>query len=70
MNISVNGEQRSVEDAISVAELVALLLGASSDARGVAVALNGEVVARSNWANAWLADGDRIEVLRAIGGGA
>jgi len=37
--------------------------------RGIAVALNGEVVARSRWNDVQLTEGDRVEVLGAIGGG-
>jgi sulfur carrier protein len=39
------------------------------DARGVAVALDGEVVTRSRWSDTELAEGARIEVVAAIGGG-
>ena len=70
MKVSVNGEQTSVEDAISVSELLSLVHGADSTSRGIAVALNGEVVSRSRWDEAMLSDGDRLEVLRAVGGGA
>lgn len=70
MNISVNGEQRSVDDSINVSEVLALIHGAGSNPRGVAVALNGEVVSRSRWEEATLSEGDRLEVLRAVGGGA
>lgn len=36
---------------------------------GVAVAVNGEVVPRSDWAARRLAPGDRVEVVRAVQGG-
>lgn len=62
----VNGEDRPLEDATTVGELVAALVG---EGRGVAVAVNGEIVARSEWAATPIADGDRIEVLRAAQGG-
>ena len=70
MNISVNGEQTAVDDAITVSELLALLNDGNPNTRGIAVALNGEVVSRSRWEQAVLRDGDRLEVLRAVGGGA
>ncbi|HEU4981012.1 MAG TPA: sulfur carrier protein ThiS, partial [Solirubrobacterales bacterium] len=44
--------------------------GAFSDRRGVAVAVDGEVVPRSEWDRTALAEGQRIEVLAAIQGGA
>jgi sulfur carrier protein len=62
----VNGTSREVTGAFSVGALVAELAGAQ---RGVAVAVNGEVVPRSTWATASLRDGDRVEVLTAAQGG-
>jgi len=38
-------------------------------ARGVAVAINGEVVRRAEHANRVLKEGDRVEVIRAVQGG-
>lgn len=37
--------------------------------RGVAVAVNGEVVPKSRWASTRLAAGDRIEIVTAAAGG-
>jgi sulfur carrier protein len=62
----VNGATRAVEGVADVAGLVALLTVAK---RGVAVAVNGEVVPRSQWAAVALRDGDRVEVLTAAQGG-
>lgn len=70
MNISVNGDQRSLDDASSVSDLLDVLHGADPATRGIAVALNGEVVPRDRWTDVELSEGDRIEVLRAVGGGA
>jgi sulfur carrier protein len=55
-----------VDGVADVAGLVALLTAAK---RGVAVAVNGEVVPRSQWAEVALRDGDRVEVLTAAQGG-
>lgn len=66
MNIVVNGAVRTVENAGTVAGLVADVTPAR---RGVAVAVNGEVVPRSGWADARLRDGDRVEILTAAQGG-
>ena len=67
MKVVVNGDERTVEDETSVAEVVrGLGVGAEL---GVAVAVNGEVVAKSMWEGTTLKEADRIEVLRAIGGG-
>lgn len=66
MTIVVNGDQKAIPPEATVAALVAELTRAE---RGVAVALNGEVVPRSAWAATELTDGDRIEVLTAAQGG-
>lgn len=65
---TVNGEARPVEDGTTVADLVASL-GHDPGGRGVAAAVNGEVTARSAWASTVVRDGDRVEILAAIGGG-
>ena len=44
-------------------------LSMPSEARGVAVAVQGEVVPRSEWVTLSLHHGDRVEVVGAIQGG-
>jgi sulfur carrier protein len=66
VQLTVNGTSREVTGDLSVGALVAELTAAQ---RGVAVAVNGEVVPRSTWATAGLRDGDRVEVLTAAQGG-
>jgi thiazole synthase len=44
--------------------------GVDDEARGVAVALNGEVIPRAEWTSTQLAEGQKVEVLAAIQGGA
>jgi sulfur carrier protein len=65
MRIIVNGAEREVE----VADVAALVAQLTEARRGVAVAVNGEVVPRSAWPGAPLRDGDRVEVLTAAQGG-
>jgi thiazole synthase len=69
MNITVNGEVREVEAGASVASVVEML-DVAPGARGVAVALDGEVVPRAEWDSTALAEGHSVEVLAAIQGGA
>ena len=66
MTVVVNGAERALSEATTIAELVRTL-GAAP--RGVAVAVNDEVVPRSTWDARVLADGDRVEVLGAVQGG-
>ena len=66
MNIHVNGERRSIDTPVTVAQLLALLGVAE---RRVAVEVNREIVPRSQHARRELCDADRVEVVIAIGGG-
>jgi sulfur carrier protein len=66
MIVIVNGEHRELPDRATVATLVKQL---SAPPRGVAVAIDGEVVPRGEWAATTLPDGAQIEVVAAIQGG-
>jgi sulfur carrier protein len=66
MEIRVNGQLRRVRDGMAVADLLSEL-GASG--KRIAVERNGEIVPRSRHAETTLVDGDRIEVVVAVGGG-
>ncbi len=68
MEISVNGSRRDVPEGATVATLLTLL-DVAPDARGVAVALDGEVVTRGRWTKTEIADGAQIEVVAALQGG-
>jgi sulfur carrier protein len=65
VTVALNGEPRAVDD-ITVAQLVREL---TDEERGVAVAVDGEVVPRSAWATTTVHDGQDVEVLRAVQGG-
>ena len=69
MRIELNGERRELADAATLADAVRES-GARADARGVAVALDGEVVPRGEWEATPLREGQSVEVLAAIQGGA
>jgi len=66
MNLTVNGEARSLQGVTDVAGLVAAL---GLDGRKVAVERNLEIVPRSAYQETALTDGDRIEIVHFIGGG-
>ncbi|MGH2992162.1 MAG: sulfur carrier protein ThiS [Solirubrobacterales bacterium] len=68
MNVELNGEGVELADGASVADAVAAA-GADSGRRGVAVAVDGEVVPRSGWDRTPLSEGQRVEVVEAIQGG-
>ena len=67
MTIRVNGEQRSVDAKVRIADLVRSMV--ADDPEGVAVAVNGEIVTRSRWHEREVRDGDDIEIVRATQGG-
>jgi sulfur carrier protein len=68
MTIELNGERIEIEQGAPVAAAVERA-GARPDRRGVAVAVDGEVVPRSAWRTTALRDGQRVEVVGAIQGG-
>jgi sulfur carrier protein len=66
MMVTVNGEEHRLPSDATVATLVE---GLSAPSRGVAVAIDGEVVPRAQWPATALSEGARIEVVAAIQGG-
>ncbi|TYP86530.1 sulfur carrier protein ThiS [Blastococcus xanthinilyticus] len=66
MQVTVNGTTADVADDTTVADVVAERSGGHDR---VAVALNGDVVPRSGWAQARLSPGDALEVLAPTAGG-
>lgn len=66
MQVRANGDPVELGDGATVADLVAMLgLGG----RWVLVERNGEPVRRAELASTVLADGDRLELVRAVAGG-
>lgn len=66
MQIRLNGERRELPTPASIADLIATLgLGG----RRLAVEVNGSVVPRGEHAHRRLEEGDRVELIGAIGGG-
>jgi len=66
--VLLNGEPRTLPDGATAADAVHAS-GVPREARGVAVALDGEVVPRAQWRSTPLTEGDQVEVLRAVQGG-
>jgi sulfur carrier protein len=65
--LRINGEEAEVA-AATVAELLAVR-GIDPQARFLAVAINGEVVRRTEWQLAPLRAGDAVEIVRPLQGG-
>jgi sulfur carrier protein len=68
MKVVLNGAQTDLADGATVQTAVEAL-DLPSAGRGVAVAVDAEVVPRTQWHTHELNDGARIEILRAIQGG-
>jgi sulfur carrier protein len=66
--VYLNGSERTLDPSATVSSLLTELALAGQE-RGVAVAVNAEVVPRSEWLTTTLAAGDRVEVLIAVQGG-
>lgn len=66
MKISLNGEARDLPDGITVGALLESLGAARS---GIAVARNDRVVRRAEYDTHALADGDSVEIIKAVAGG-
>lgn len=66
MILQLNGEQREVPDGLSLAGLVEWL---ELPADRVAIERNLDVVKRANWNETRLENGDRLEIVRMVGGG-
>ncbi|SDX07243.1 sulfur carrier protein [Amycolatopsis xylanica] len=66
MQVQVNGSWRDVPDGSTVAQLLAAL---GTPERGIAVALDGEVVRRGDWETAEVPKGATLDILTAVQGG-
>jgi sulfur carrier protein len=66
--IWLNGHPAEGRDGATVADLLAEL-GIEPAARGVAVAVDGEVVPRAEWPRHPVPEGARVEALTAMQGG-
>jgi sulfur carrier protein len=66
ISVSINGAARDFSQTISLAELIQEMgLGG----KRIALERNGEIVPRSQFFQQMLADGDKLEIVVAVGGG-
>jgi sulfur carrier protein len=66
IGLTINGERRQFESPMNCAQLIDRLELAG---KRIALERNGEIVPRSRHAQEQLADGDRLEIVVAVGGG-
>lgn len=66
LNLSVNGEPHTFAEKLTVSGLIAALGYAG---KRIAVERNGDIVPKSRHASTELLEGDRLEIVVAVGGG-
>ena len=66
ITVSINGEPRQLPANTTVAALIDEM---GLTGKRIALERNGEIVPRSTYTNVQLADGDKLEVVVAVGGG-
>ena len=68
MRLQINGEAREITPAQDTLAALIEQLGMKADR--VAVELNREIVPREQWPATAIRDGDRLEIVHFVGGGA
>ncbi len=66
INVTINGTSRQLPDSTSVAGLIEEM---GLTGKRIALERNGDIVPRSRFPVQQLADGDKLEVVVAVGGG-
>lgn len=67
MNVTVNGEQKEMAESGTVSDLISAL---GLDPGRLAVELNRRIIRRAEWDSTILNDGDKVEIVHFVGGGA
>jgi sulfur carrier protein len=66
MQLIINGESRELDEGISIAQM---LEQSDLAAKRIAVEVNEQIIPKGRHAQTLLHDGDKIEIIHAIGGG-
>ena len=67
MTIIVNGEETEVEEGLAVAGLINAL---ALEPERLAVEVNRKIIRRADWLSTRLSEGDKVEIVHFVGGGA
>jgi sulfur carrier protein len=71
MNLTINGKPRELDaNGATEIDLPSLLTAFEINPRLVAVAINGDVIPKGDYAAAKVRAGDALEIVRMVGGGA
>ncbi len=68
MRVTVNGEEKTFDRELTVMELLEVMNVKFREV-GLAVAINEEVVPKSEYTKRKIKEGDRIEIVQLVGGG-
>ena len=66
IQLTINGEVRQFDQPINITQFIDQN---NLQGKRIAIERNGEIVPRSQYAEQFLADGDQLEVVVAVGGG-
>jgi thiamine biosynthesis protein ThiS len=67
LNITVNGDEKETTDGITISDLI-IALGLKPER--LAIEVNRKIVRRADWPSTTLSEGDKVEVVHFVGGGA
>ena len=67
MFVNLNGKTHEIKLGLTLIDLIEEL--GLAERKAIAIALNGEVLKREDYAGIVLSEGDSLEIVRAIGGG-
>lgn len=70
MKLLINGKEQSFPELDSSVSLTALIDHLKLTGDRVAVEHNGEIVPRADWNTCSLSEGDKLEIVHFVGGGA
>ena len=67
MNLFINNEQKEIPDAVTISALLGEIK--LNSPKGIAIAINNEVISKSSWEKHQLKENDRVTIIRATQGG-
>ncbi|HXA00859.1 MAG TPA: sulfur carrier protein ThiS [Cytophagaceae bacterium] len=67
MNVFVNNEKREILNQQTITQLLGEIQ--LNSPKGIAVAINNEVIPKSGWEKYWLNENDKVTIIRATQGG-
>lgn len=69
MQITLNGEARTVKDRLTIRDLL-IDIQIDPSQKGIAVAINAQIATERDWASIRLQAGDQVDIIHAVQGGA